>query len=65
MAVTLEELKERMKNRLDEITLLEVLDIKAEDIVERFEDKIDERYDTLVGDFSSGDEEEEDTEEGI
>lgn len=51
MAVTLEELKERIANHLDEATILEVLQITTEELVERFEDKIYDRYDTLVGDL--------------
>ncbi len=45
--LTLEELKDRLK-RYDEITLLEVLNISAEDLVERFEDVIEDRYDLLI-----------------
>jgi ribosome assembly protein YihI (activator of Der GTPase) len=42
---------------VDEISLLEVLSISAEDLVERFKDRIEERYDQLSRDF---DDEEED-----
>lgn len=51
MAVTLEELKTRLAERLDESSLLEVLDINAEEIVERFEDKINDRFDKLSGEL--------------
>jgi hypothetical protein len=44
----IEELKERMVDEYDEISLLEILDIKAKDIVEAFHDKIVERYDALL-----------------
>jgi hypothetical protein len=37
---------ERMA-RLDEITLLEVLNISSEEIVERFADKIEDKFDEL------------------
>ena len=37
---------ERMA-QLDEITLLEVLDISSEEIVERFADKIENKFDEL------------------
>jgi hypothetical protein len=37
---------ERM-SRLDEITLLEVLNISSEEIVERFADKIEDKFDEL------------------
>ena len=46
MALTLEEIKERMK-RWDELTLIEELSIRSEDIVERFDDVIEEHADRL------------------
>ncbi len=46
MPLVLEELKERLK-RYDEIILLELLDISAEELVERFVDKIEDNYDEL------------------
>ena len=46
MALTLEEIKERMK-RWDEITLIEELSIRSEDIVDRFSDIIEEYADKL------------------
>ena len=46
MPLTLEEIKERMK-RWDELTLLEELSIRSEDIVERFEDFIEDQADRL------------------
>jgi hypothetical protein len=46
MPLTLTDVMSRLK-QLDEITLLEVLDITAEDIVDRFIDKIEENYDNL------------------
>ena len=42
--------------RIDEISLLEVLEISSEDLVDRFVDKIELKYDLLKEDF----EEEED-----
>lgn len=49
MAVTLtfKEVLESLK-QVDEVTLLEVLDISSEDIVDRFEDKVDERYEKAL-----------------
>lgn len=44
MSLTFEDIKDRLK-RLDELTLLEVLDISSEEIVDRFEDFIEERFD--------------------
>lgn len=43
--------------RIDEISLLEILEISSEDLVDRFVDKIEEKYDLLKEDFE---EEEED-----
>lgn len=45
--MTIEELKERLL-LVDEITLLEVLEIDAEDLVSTFEDLIIDNYDKLV-----------------
>jgi hypothetical protein len=47
MQLTLEELKERLAERLDEITLLELLNITSYDLVERFSDLIEDNYDKL------------------
>jgi hypothetical protein len=47
MNLTFEELKEKLQ-RVDEVTLLELLDIRSEDIVERFEDYIEEQQDRLT-----------------
>lgn len=47
MSLTLEELKERLA-MLDEITLMELLDIHSDEIVERFEDKIEDNIDKLI-----------------
>ena len=44
--LTLDELKERLSN-LDEVTLLEVLDIHSDELVEAFEDRIEENIDKL------------------
>lgn len=49
MAILLTELKERLAIEFDEITLLEMLDIDSEQLVQAFADKIEERYDILVG----------------
>jgi hypothetical protein len=46
MALTLEEIKERMK-RWDELTIIEELSLRSEEIVERFEDVIEENADRL------------------
>ena len=40
MSLTFDEIRDRLM-QLDEITLLEVLEISSEDLVARFEDKIE------------------------
>ena len=46
MHLTLPEIAERLK-QIDEITLLEILGITSEDIVDRFGDIIEDRADSL------------------
>ena len=43
---TLEDIKDKLK-QLDEVTLMETLEITAEDLVERFVDRIEQKQDTL------------------
>lgn len=50
MALTLTDLFEQLK-QIDETSLLEVLDISSEDLVERFADLIEDRFDTLIQEF--------------
>ena len=50
MTLTFNDLKERLK-ALDEVTLLELLDLKSEDIVDRFEDLIEDKQEQLEKDF--------------
>lgn len=50
MSLTLEEVKEKLK-KLDETSLLEVLNITSDQIVERFEDLIEDREDYFVKDL--------------
>lgn len=47
MNLTFEELKEKLQ-RVDEVTLLELLDIRSDDIIERFEDYIEDRQEQLT-----------------
>lgn len=54
--LTLPELKERLANQLDEVTLLEILNINSFELVERFDDKILQRFSKLEEEFG-GDEE--------
>jgi hypothetical protein len=46
MSLTLEDIKERMK-RWDELSILEELNIRSEDLVERFDDIIEDKADYL------------------
>lgn len=57
MTLTLLELQERLK-RLDEISLLELLDITSEEIVEMFIDRIEDNYDRLLEEVDYDGEEE-------
>lgn len=47
MPLTFNDIKHKLR-LLDEITLMEVLEISSEDIVERFEDKIEGKLDYLT-----------------
>jgi hypothetical protein len=49
--LTLEELKSRLADNYDEITILEVLHISSEDLVERFEDRVEKYFDRLADEF--------------
>ena len=46
MALTFSDICDRLKN-LYEVSLLEVLDIASEDIVDRFNDRIEDKADLL------------------
>lgn len=46
--LTLEELKTRLANEFDEVSLLELLEIDALMIVNHFGDLIEDRYDELI-----------------
>lgn len=48
--LTLNELREKL-TRVDEITLMERLEISSEDLVERFVDRIEDRYDELLQEY--------------
>lgn len=52
--LTLVDLQDKLK-QIDEVSLLEVLDISSEDIVDRFGDKIEERYEELQEEFQEPD----------
>jgi hypothetical protein len=54
MSMTLVELKDKLK-RLDETILCEILDITSEELVDRFEDLIEEHFDELEEDLCDED----------
>jgi ribosome assembly protein YihI (activator of Der GTPase) len=58
MALTILDLFEKLK-RLDEISLLEILNITAEELVDRFEDRIEAMFDQLVDEIDDTEEDEE------
>lgn len=63
MTRTFEEIKARMK-QYSEIELVELLQISSEDIVERFDDRIEENIDFLEADIEElYDDEDEDPED--
>lgn len=49
--LTLEELATKLAEVYDEISILEMLEINSFDLVERFKDKIEEKYDILLDVF--------------
>ena len=46
MNLTLAELKEKLM-QFDELDLIELLDLTSEDILERFEDIVEDKFETL------------------
>lgn len=58
MSKTIRDLLNDLK-KVDEVTLMELLDISSTEIVDRFEDIVEARYDQIHG-FLYGDDEDED-----
>lgn len=50
MSLTIEELKDKLK-QLDEVSIVELLELTAEDIINRCADLIEEQYETLESQF--------------
>lgn len=48
MTMTFDEVQEYLHDNFDEITILELLEITAYDLVSRFEDKIEENFDRIT-----------------
>ena len=53
MALTFKDVCDKLE-KLDEITLLEVLDISSEEIIAKFQDKIDDNFEELSEDLNDG-----------
>lgn len=47
MTLTLAELKEKLI-RFDELVLIELLDLTSEDLLDRFEDVVENKFDKLI-----------------
>jgi hypothetical protein len=56
MSLTINELFDRLKE-LDELSILEILNISSEELVQRFQDEIEYRFDNLVTKFEDEDNE--------
>ncbi len=48
--ITLPELKEKLA-QLDEVTVMETLQLTSEDLINRFSDIIESKYEELIGEF--------------
>mgnify|MGYP003639453602 FL=1 len=53
MALTFKDVCDKLE-KLDEITLLEVLDISSEEIIGKFQDKIEDNFEELSEDLNDG-----------
>ena len=49
--LTLVDLKTLLSSQVGEVDLLELLNINSEDLVERFEDRIEAKFNTLCREF--------------
>lgn len=63
MAATLQDILEWLKKQ-DEISLLELLEINSEEIVDRFIDFIEDKYDSLQEDYEAEREEQQTNSDG-
>lgn len=50
MPITLEELKEKLKS-WDEVILLDALGLTSEDLLDRFDDVVQNKYDQLIAEY--------------
>lgn len=54
MSLTIYELQDRLKE-VDELSLLEILGIDSEELVDKFIDKIEEKFDKLAKEYEDED----------
>jgi hypothetical protein len=47
MMLTIEELKQKIKERMTEVDLVDLLEITTDELVEAFLDKIEDKFDVL------------------
>lgn len=52
--LTLEELKTKLSERMDELTLCDILELTTEDLVNAFQEKIEDMYDILIDELDEG-----------
>lgn len=50
MSMTISELFERLKE-LDELSILEILNITSEELIEKFQDEVEDKFDELTAKF--------------
>jgi ribosome assembly protein YihI (activator of Der GTPase) len=62
MPLTFEEIKSKLVETLDEVSILEILNIEAQELVDRFEDRIEERMNILLSELGEEDDDGEETE---
>ena len=49
--LTLSELKEKIVEQVDEVDLIDLLGLTTEDLVNAFEDKIEDKYDNILAEL--------------
>lgn len=54
MTMTIHDLFDRLKE-LDELSILEILDLSSEQLIDRFQDEIEDKFDDLIGKFEDED----------
>lgn len=54
MSLTINELFDQLKE-LDEISILEILNISSEELIEKFKDEIEDKFDDLLEKFDDED----------